>query len=83
MTQELVNITTREVAELARVDTSTVRRWVERGTLTPSMKLPGGQYRFALSDVQAILTPTARPVGDASTPAGRVTSVSPPGREAA
>jgi len=57
MTHEVVNITTSEVAALARVDASTVRRWVERGALTPSMKLPGGQYRFALADVQALLTP--------------------------
>lgn len=41
-----VNITTREVAEIARVDTSTVRRWVESGDL-PSFTTPGGHHRFS------------------------------------
>ena len=58
MTPQLVNITTSEVAELARVDASTVRRWVERGTLRPSMKLPGGQYRFDRAAVDALLAPS-------------------------
>lgn len=59
MTQEVVNITTSEVAQLARVDTSTVRRWVERGLLKPAMKLPGGHYRFDRSVVTALLNPTS------------------------
>lgn len=49
MTTETVNITTlttSEVAKLAHVDPSAVRRWVERGKLTPSMVTPGGHYRF-------------------------------------
>jgi len=45
MTEQIVNITTREVAEIARVDASTVRRWAEAGELV-SKKTPGGHYRF-------------------------------------
>ena len=66
MTQELVNITTSEVATLARVDVSTVRRWVEKGELAPSMKLPGGQYRFNRDDVLNLLTPKTTPLLDAA-----------------
>jgi excisionase family DNA binding protein len=68
MTQELVNITTSEVATLARVDVSTVRRWVEKGTLAPSMKLPGGQYRFNRDDVLDLLTPQTTPSSNAADP---------------
>lgn len=57
MPHDLVTITTREVAERARVDSSTVRRWIKTGALVPSMVTPGGQYRFALSDVEALLSP--------------------------
>jgi excisionase family DNA binding protein len=63
MPTEDVNITTREVALIARVDPSTVRRWIERGALKPSMTTPGGQYRFNRSDIDALLTPAK---GDAA-----------------
>ena len=53
-----MHITTREVAEKARVDSSTVRRWVAQGILKPSMTLPGGQYRFAAADVDSLLQPS-------------------------
>jgi len=45
MTEQLVNITTREVAKIARVDSSTVRRWAESGELE-SVRTPGGHFRF-------------------------------------
>ena len=63
MIDKLVNITTRDVADMARVDTSTVRRWVHPGTLKPSMKLPGGHYRFDKADVDALLNPQPAPAG--------------------
>ena len=76
MTQELVNITTSEVARLARVDVSTVRRWVENGVLAPSMKLPGGQYRFNSDDVLKLLTPkSTSPSAASPAPGGEVFSV--------
>lgn len=53
-----VNITTRQVADLAYVDPSTVRRWVDQGKLTPSIVTPGGQYRFNEEDVRRQLAPT-------------------------
>jgi excisionase family DNA binding protein len=57
MPPEDVNITTRQVAEIAYVDASTVRRWIERGQLKPSMMTPGGHYRFSRKDVEALLAP--------------------------
>ena len=48
-------MTTGEVAGLARVDNSTVRRWVDKGELRPAMRLPGGHYRFAASEVERML----------------------------
>ena len=55
MANEVVYLTTSEVAQLARVDASTVRRWVERGELKPAMQTPGGRYRFTLDAVHALL----------------------------
>lgn len=43
---KVVLLTTTEVAERFRVDTSVVRRWVASGKLKPSIKTPGGHYRF-------------------------------------
>lgn len=51
MSQDSVNITTREVADIARVDTSTVRRWAETGELAAA-KTPGGHYRFNREYIQ-------------------------------
>ncbi|WP_350476201.1 helix-turn-helix domain-containing protein [Microcella sp.] len=59
MTQEDVTITTHDVATIARVDSSTVRRWVKAGLLKPSAVTPGGQYRFRRSDVEKLLTPAS------------------------
>lgn len=58
MQRRNVNITTRQVADLAVVDPSTVRRWVEQGKLTPSIVTPGGQYRFNEDDVREQLRAT-------------------------
>ncbi|NHN45054.1 helix-turn-helix domain-containing protein [Microcella frigidaquae] len=55
MTSQVIYLTTNEVAQFARVDASTVRRWVERGELKPAMTLPGGHYRFAQADVHKAL----------------------------
>ena len=55
MTESIAYLTTSEVAQFARVDASTVRRWVERGDLKPAMTLPGGHYRFAEADVHRAL----------------------------
>lgn len=44
---EVVLLTTTEVAERFRVDTSVVRRWVANGKLKPTIKTPGGHYRFS------------------------------------
>lgn len=43
---EVVLLTTREVAERFRVDSSAVRRWVAEGKLRYAIKTPGGYYRF-------------------------------------
>lgn len=57
MKPDLVLWTTRQVAERAQVDTSTVRRWVIAGSLRPAITTPGGQHRFDPAQVEAILTP--------------------------
>jgi excisionase family DNA binding protein len=49
-------MTTRQVAHLARVETSTVRRWVAAGHLTPSVTTPGGQMRFDSAEVEQLLS---------------------------
>lgn len=43
---KVVLLTTTEVAERFRVDTSVVRRWVAANKLRPALKTPGGHYRF-------------------------------------
>jgi excisionase family DNA binding protein len=47
-------MTTAEVAEICRVDQSTVRRWVDEGRIHV-VRLPGGRLRFRRSDVDTIL----------------------------
>lgn len=47
--------TTAEVARLAGVDASTVRRWVEKKHLVPAATTPGGHYRFNPADVEELL----------------------------
>lgn len=44
---EVVLLTTTEVAERFRVDTSVVRRWIAKGKLIPTITTPGGHYRFS------------------------------------
>jgi len=46
-----VLLTTSEVADRMRVDISTVRRWVAKRRLTPTITTPGGHYRFSESDL--------------------------------
>jgi excisionase family DNA binding protein len=52
-------ITVAQAAELIGVDRSTVTRWITRGRLVPTRKLPGrtGATLVALADVQALATP--------------------------
>ena len=49
-------ITTTQVAEHFHVDPSTVRKWVDKGLITPAMSTPGGHYRFRQSDVDALMS---------------------------
>ncbi|MDF2420152.1 MULTISPECIES: helix-turn-helix domain-containing protein [Trueperella] len=50
-------LTTRQVANLAKVSRQTVARWVADGKVA-AVTLPGGQLRFAREDIEAMLTPT-------------------------
>jgi excisionase family DNA binding protein len=50
---DLVLLTTTEVAQRFRVDSSQVRRWVAAGKLRPSITTPGGHYRFNEADIDA------------------------------
>jgi len=54
MTPDVVLLTTAEVAELFRVEQSTVRRWVEDGRINV-VTLPMGRKRYRRSDIEAIL----------------------------
>jgi DNA-binding transcriptional MerR regulator len=49
-------LTIGEVAHRAAVTTTTVRRWTELGLLTPVQYTAGGHARYALADVEALLT---------------------------
>lgn len=53
MSEQVVNITTHEVAGIAKVDDSTVRRWAEDGEIPGAWKTPGGHWRFDQSQVLA------------------------------
>ena len=49
-----------EVAPLAKVRESTVKRWARTGKI-PSARTPGGHIRVRLSDVAAMLAAPAHP----------------------
>lgn len=57
MSQALVLITTREVAQRAGVDVSTVARWARDGKLTPAYEADGrtGVRLFNAEDVDTFL----------------------------
>ena len=52
---ETVLIPIGEAARLLGVTIPTVREWERKGRL-PAVRTPGGQRRFRVSDVQALLT---------------------------
>lgn len=54
-----------EVAALFRVDPKTVTRWASGGRLS-SVLTPGGHRRFLESEVNALLSGTAKPKRDAA-----------------
>jgi len=56
MTPDVVLLTTSEVADLFRVDRSTIRRWVDSGQLE-AITLPGdrGLKRYRRDDIEAII----------------------------
>lgn len=47
-------LTPREVADMFRVSTSAVNRWVKAGKLK-TIRTPGGHRRYRKSDVSALL----------------------------
>lgn len=61
MSETVTLLTTSETARRAAVDTSTVRRWVEKGLLHPAVTTPGGHYRFDPADVEELLAPSPCP----------------------
>jgi len=52
-------MTTSEVAEVFRVDPKTVTRWAKSGKI-PSIRTPGGQYRFLAADIDDYLNEDVR-----------------------
>lgn len=55
MTRDIELLTTAEVAEALRVDSSTVRRWATAGAIS-SIRLPNGTIRIPKSEVDRMLT---------------------------
>lgn len=58
MPRDIALCTTSQVAAFYKVDSSTVRRWVEKGLLKPYITTPGGQYRFDQSALERNSTPS-------------------------
>jgi len=52
-------VTVAEVADVLRVDPSTVRRWIEAGTLE-AITLPSGVYRVPRTALDALVRGEAR-----------------------
>jgi excisionase family DNA binding protein len=50
MTSSDVYCTTAELAAELHIDPSTLRRWVESGTVKPAFTTPGGHHRFDRAD---------------------------------
>lgn len=53
---KVVLLTTSQVAKRFHVDSSAVRRWVADGLLAPTIRTPGGHYRFDESTIDAAIT---------------------------
>jgi phage terminase Nu1 subunit (DNA packaging protein) len=47
---ELLN--TVEAAKALRVSPATLQRWVTEGVVTPTLRLPGGRFRWDLDDLK-------------------------------
>lgn len=58
---------TRDVAEEYDVTPETVMEWARTGKL-PSIRTPGGQYRFRSNDVEALLQGDDQPSAVTSSP---------------
>lgn len=54
MTREIELLTTSEVANSLRVDSSTVRRWATTGAIS-SVRLPNGTIRIPRSELDRML----------------------------
>jgi predicted site-specific integrase-resolvase len=48
-------LTTREIADLFRVDIKTVTRWGKNDSRLNPIRTPGGRYRYRESEVLALL----------------------------
>lgn len=60
MPNKLGLFTTREVAEHFRVDDSTVRRWVVKEWIKPTVTTAGGYHRFDQSAIDAAEARTSK-----------------------
>jgi len=52
MTHENKTYTIKEVADILKVTTKTIRRWIDQGMVIPSH--PGNGYRFTMEDIQTL-----------------------------
>jgi excisionase family DNA binding protein len=61
MSGRLLRVT--DAAKMLEVDPSTIRRWIGLG-LIEAVKLPSGQYRIRLEDVEKLLRRQSDQEGD-------------------
>lgn len=57
MTRDIELMTTSEVAQALRVDSSTVRRWAATGAIA-AVRLPNGTFRIPRTALDELLAPT-------------------------
>lgn len=55
---------TSEAAEWLGVSVGTFQRWAKSGDVRPALRLPGGEYRWSLSDLREQLKPRGSEVTD-------------------
>ena len=61
-------LATSEAAEKIGVAASTLKRWEREGTVEPTMRTPGGHYRWDLDDLRRQLAGHHEPTVAGQTP---------------
>ena len=56
-------LTVQEAANMVKCSTRTILRWIETGSL-PAARLPGGEYRIRVADIDELLEPSTKSTGE-------------------